>query len=56
MNIIQFILSVYGLGWIILFLAISVMGGHVVVEIKNPLTKKSEPIVDVRFGKNTQQP
>lgn len=52
MHIFQIVLAIYGLAWLLLFLAVSIIGGRIVVEIKNPITKKTDSIVNVIFKKN----
>jgi hypothetical protein len=47
LEIISFILMVFGLGWLLLILTIAFLGGRFLIEIKNPFTKSMDSITDI---------
>jgi hypothetical protein len=41
---------VFGLGWLLLILTVAFLGGRVLVEIKNPITKSMDSITDITIN------
>ncbi|MBZ9537223.1 hypothetical protein KGR20_24085 [Cytobacillus oceanisediminis] len=50
MQKIELLLAIFGGGWIFVILIISILGGRVLIQIKNPLTKEIDNITDVTFN------
>lgn len=47
LSIIKGLLEIFGLSWILLFIAIGILGGSIQVKINNPLTKELDTITDI---------
>jgi hypothetical protein len=50
MQKLELVLAIFGGGWLFTILLISILGGKVLIQIKNPLTKEIDNITDVTFG------
>jgi hypothetical protein len=56
MKLLEIILEVFGLGWLILIIMIGILGGKVLIQLKNPITKKLESITDITIEHNEKNP
>jgi hypothetical protein len=56
LEIISLILMVFGLGWLLLILTVAFLGGRVIVEIKNPFTKRMDSITDITIDHQIKDP
>jgi hypothetical protein len=53
LKLVSLLFELFGLSWLLLIVMVAILGGTVVIKIKNPFTKEMESITEVTIDHET---